>query len=70
MLNKTDLTQVKDLIDSFQPGVTDFERDVLTPAIIDRLGYIKSICQDFQKICADKMVATHDLRPVFDPAAL
>lgn len=59
MLNKTDLTQVKDLIDSFQPGVTDFERDVLTPAIIDRLGYIKSICQDFQKICADKMVATH-----------
>lgn len=73
MLNELDLSRVKKLVDEFQPGVTDFERLILTPAVLGRLIYVKSICEKLKTVCLDTSVAVQideAVRRVANPEAL
>lgn len=70
MLKKEDLDSVKSLIDSFQPRITSFEREILVPQVIGRLEYITEIMIEFRKLAADKSVSVHidaAVRKVVDP---
>lgn len=70
MLDEKDLQSVRRLIESFQPPITFFEREVLLPHVKGRLDYLKVIFEEFKKIASDKEVAVHidaALRSVLDP---
>ncbi len=70
MLRKEDLKHVSELIESFKPKITYFEREILIPSVIDRLKYVAQIFGEFKKLCADTTVATHidaPLRTLVDP---
>lgn len=70
MLNKDDLKDVSELIESFRPKSTFFENEILVPGMIGRLEYVIQIYEEFKKISVDKEVAAHidgALRAVVDP---
>lgn len=73
MLKKEDLTQVSELIDSFKPQLTFFEKQILIPGMRGRLEYAITIFDEFKRICADRNVAIHidaALRSIVDPEAI
>ncbi|MGY3805208.1 hypothetical protein ACWNT8_14180 [Pigmentibacter ruber] len=57
MLDHKDFEEAKKFLAEFSPEVTSFESDILTPELIGRLNYIKTVFIEFKKICSDKTVA-------------
>nr|BFD31536.1 hypothetical protein GTC16762_11540 [Pigmentibacter ruber] len=57
MLDYKDFEEAKKFLAEFSPEVTSFESNILTPELIGRLNYIKTVFIKFKKICSDKTVA-------------
>ncbi len=73
MLEKQDLIQVSDLIESFKPKLGFFEEKVLIPAAKERISYVVEIFEEFKKICRDPGVALHidgALREIVNPTKI
>lgn len=70
MAKQSDLDAFKKQLADFTPAITTFERSLLIPEIVGRLGYIRSTSVELRAICAEPNLARRidaDIRSLVIP---